>query len=136
MCAWTCASAPGESFRCMNCSNNSSLRQLNLASSVAKGAFHLVDQLATVAWSREKEGMALTFASLFLQHWRGANEGVDLAELDAALVDFVGAAKKTWPAAKVTPEFFVRYVAERTSKEESPAASLAALHGSDLLLAC
>lgn len=56
--------------------------------------------------------------------------------LGARLASLVASAKERWPNVGVAAEVFVRYVAERLPPREDVEASLAALHASDLYLAC
>jgi RNA polymerase sigma-70 factor (ECF subfamily) len=65
------------------------------------------------------------------------------AALDAALADVVAAARAAWPGIVVPAEDFAAYLGERAfrhpvtaSQAREPALALAALHASDLYLAC
>jgi RNA polymerase sigma-70 factor (ECF subfamily) len=57
-------------------------------------------------------------------------------DLQVALVDLVERAERAWPGVRVDSLRFVRHLAARLSPDVDPRAELAALHASDLYLAC
>src|SRR5512132_3710832 len=75
------------------------------------------------------------FASALLAQLGKVPHGDD-EDLEPALADLVERAQRAWPRVRVEPIRFVRYLAERLSPGESLGAALAALHASDLYLAC
>jgi RNA polymerase sigma-70 factor (ECF subfamily) len=60
----------------------------------------------------------------------------DFEEIASALAEVVHRAERAWPGVRVEPLRFVSYLAARLSPDGPPAAELAALHASDLYLAC
>jgi RNA polymerase sigma-70 factor (ECF subfamily) len=73
-------------------------------------------------------------ARAFLEHWSG--RAGPSAQLESALAEAVNSARARWPELPTSPTDFVRYLAERISTRETPAAALDALHTDDLYLAC
>ena len=75
------------------------------------------------------------FASALLAQLGKVPQG-DEEDLEPTLADLVERAQRAWPRVRVEPLRFVRYLAERLSPGGSLGAALAALHASDLYLAC
>jgi RNA polymerase sigma-70 factor (ECF subfamily) len=62
--------------------------------------------------------------------------GATPAELEAALRDALGDARRAWPELAVPPADFVRYLAATLTPPQRGAPALRALHAADLYLAC
>lgn len=61
---------------------------------------------------------------------------VDDLELDAMLLEIVGAAQRDWPTFRVPHDAFVSYLRQRMPDDVPPAVGLRRMHISDLYLAC
>ena len=67
---------------------------------------------------------------------RGAQPPADREELAAILAAELAAAQAAWPTVTVTPERFVRHLAERLPLEQPAALALSGMRTADLYLAC
>jgi RNA polymerase sigma-70 factor (ECF subfamily) len=82
----------------------------------------------------ERGGSSL--AAAFLSGRPPDADGGSAEELEAALEKAVAAGRAAWPGIDLAPEEVAAYLGERCDPAEPPMAALAALHVSDLYLAC
>ena len=76
-------------------------------------------------------------SAVFLAHVRGDRDRFDVVpDLEPVLENLVTSARRAWPALGVSAESFLAYLAERLPADENALQALAAVHASDLFLAC